>query len=747
MGYPVLQSSYTSGELAPTLRGRVDLAKFRVGLMTQLNWYSLVHGGSTTRPGTGIVGEIYDSAAAGRLLSFQFSTTQNYMLVFENLRMRVIRNGGFVLEATTAITGITQANPAVVTAAAHGYATGDDVFIAAVGGMTTLNQKRFRIAVLTANTYQLVGVDSSAYPAYTAGGTAARVYTLPTPYVTADLPLLKFVQSFDTLTVTHPSYAPRNITRTGHAAWTISVIVFAPVTAAPTGLASSSAGATYSYVVTATDDTTGEESLPSAVVTSNTRTSTITWTPVANCSQYSIYFLRDGIYGFVGTSGTAGFTDTTVLSNVGDTPPVANNPFVGADNYPGCATYWVQRKIYARTNNKLQSVFTSVTAALNNMSSSTPLKDDDAIVKTLAVRQVNEIRAMIPLDDLLLFTSGGVFVASGADPVTPANLLFKKQVGFGASNVPPIEINADILYVQEKGGAIYDLAYQFAANKYVTTEVSILSTHLFEGRTIVDWCFAQVPHKLVWVVLDNGALLSFTFHKEQDVYGWARHATDGLVESVATTPEGGEDAVYFIVKRTINGVTKRYVERLQSRLYASLTEAWCVDCGVRYSGAPASIISGLDHIEAKTAVGLADGVAFSKVVTGGRITLDAPASVVIVGLPYTCDMQTLGVEVGPPTAQGKFKRVAGVMLRLDKTKGIKVGAADFLDLQELQPDIYGVVGVTAKTETAAAELFTGAVSPVIGAIWEEAGSICIRQDLPMPATILGDVLSLEIGSA
>lgn len=747
MAYPVAQSSYTSGELAPSLAGRVDLAKFRVGLATQLNWYSIVHGGSTTRPGTAFVGEIIDNAARGRLIRFQFSTTQTYALEFGNLTMRVIRDGGYVLETAGAITGITQANPAVVTQVGHGYTTGDDVWVASAGGMTEINLRRYRIAVLSVDTYSLVGVDSTGFGAYTAGGTGARVYTLVTPYVVADLPLLKVVQSLDTMTLTHPSYAPRNLTRSGHAAWSLDVITFAPAVAAPASMASSnptSPGTGFAYTMTAIDDETGEESLQySPFILAADQVSAISFTAVAGCTYYNIYKGSNGLWGFIGqvTAGAV-FTDRTITADTSDTPPRAGNPFDAADKYPGCSTYWAQRQIFGRTNMKRQSLFATQTGLFKNMNTSVPLKDDDAIVKTLVAREANEIRSIVPLNDLLVFTSAGAWVAEGGQAITPSTLDPRMQNECGVSHLPPLVINSDVLFAADVGGAVYGIAFKFEAAKYLPTEVSILSSHLFEGYDITEWAFARAPHKLVWAVRDDGVLLTLTYHKEQEIYGWARHVTDGIVESVCSVREGREDAVYFIVRRVINGATKRYVERLKSRLFTSLTESWCVDCGVRYSGSPASIISGLDHLEGKDVRGLADGVAFSATVEDGAITLDDPASVVIVGLPYVCDMQTLGVEVGPPTVQGKEKSVEAVTLRLKDTRGITVGR-DALDLSPLREGIYGDVGAV-KSETTQGELFTGDTDPVIGQLFDTAGSILIRQSEPMPATVLADILRITV---
>lgn len=747
MSYPMMQSSYAGGEVTPALRGRVDLAKVRTGLATQRNWYSVAHGGSITRPGTQIVDEVIDSAVRSRLIPFQFRDLpagQTYTLEFGALKMRVMKDGGYVLEATKIITGITQANPATVTSNAHGYANGDDVLIAAVTGMTQVNGRRFKAAGVTANTFQLQGVDSSLYTAYAAGGTAARYYTVTTPYTEADLPLLKFIQSQDKMTLTHPSYAPRELTRTGHAAWTLSAITFASLVPAPAGLASSSPGAGFSYGVTAVNDTTGEESVLSAVVSATTQTSTLTWAAVAGCSNYFVYKAgAGGIYGFIGIAGTGlAFTDATISPNFGTTAPGTRNPFSSADNYPGSSTYWDQRQYYGRTNNDTQTVWASQPGNFKNMSVSSPTQDTDAITKSVVSKKANEIRAFVPLEELLVFTSGGIFVGrtGSSDTVTPTSLTFKPQGEKGISHLPPLVVNNEVIFVQEKGASVYNLAYQPLSTKYLPKEISILSRHLFTGYTVQEWCYAEVPYGLIWAVRSDGVLLSFTLLQDQDVYAWARHDTDGLFESVSTVSEGAEDAVYFIVKRTIGGVTKRYVERLVSRQFTSLTESWCVDCGLRYAGAPATTISGLGHLEGKAVSVLADGVVrLGLSVLNGSITLPVAASVVIVGLGFVCDMQTLPVEAGPPTVQGKLKRVVNTALKLDHTRGLKVGPNDQQLVTVMAGSKFGAVG-------SATETYTGTHTVIIPPAWNTDGSIFIRQEFPLPGNVLAHIPGVEVGS-
>lgn len=736
--FPALQSSYAAGEVAPGLRGRVDLAKYRVGLQRQRNMYSVVHGGSLNRPGTIYSDRVISRTVRSRLVPFKYSTTDTYVLEFGDLKMRVRRNGAYVLNGTKAISAITQAANGQVTAAGHGYSTGDRVFFTGIGGMTQLNGRSADIAVVDANNFT-IGINTSGFGVYTAGGTAASYYTLATPYAAADLQLLKFTQSFDKVTITHTGYEQRTLTRSGHAAWSLSVITMAPQTAAPTGFISSSGGGTVFYAVTAINDETGEESLPLLGDSAN-NTSTLTWTPVAGCSRYNVYNQRQGIYGFIGSCGVTGFTDGAAVADTTITPPQARNPFSGAGEYPTCSSYYAQRAVYAGSANKPQTFWASVSGALNNMSVSQPTQGDDAITKTINSREVNAIRNMVPLDDLLLFTSGGLWrgAAAGSEGVTAASLEFKQQTYDPISDIPPIVAGEDVLFPHEFGSVIYRVSFEAVSTKWRPTDITVLARHLFEEMSVVDWCYAAVPHNIIWAVRSDGKLLSLTYLKEQEVYAWSWHDTDGIVESICTIPEGKENVVEMIVRRTVNGVDERYVERLASRTFTSLADGWFLDSALRYSGAPATVISGLYHLEGRTVTALADGVERAGLtVTNGAVTLPAAASIVLVGIPYMAEMQTLGVEV-QPTIQGRPRTAKGVTLNLLDSHGGQVGP-DFDNLSNI--NLNGLADPTSATALYSGEHYTKIESDG----WDEGGSICIRQSGPFPMHVITDVIEVAVG--
>lgn len=683
----VPQRSFTGGELAPSLHARSDLNKYSSGAKTLRNFIVHAHGGASNRPGTKFIAEAKDSAARIRLIPFSFSTTQTYVLEFGNLYMRVYRDGGQV----------------------------------------------------------------------TSGGLP---YEIATPYTTAQLSRLKFVQSADVMTITHPDHAPRNLSRTGHTAWTLTTIPLAPTLSAPASPAvtpanGSGSGTTHqdSYKVTAVRAETLEESLPTAAVTCmnyalNPATGTynvITWSAVSGAEKYNIYKESNlsGVHGWIGSATGLSFTDSNLEPDSGDTPPGARDPFA-SNNHPSVVTYHQQRRVFGGSTSAPQTIWMSQTSNYQNFNVSAPSRDDDAVTLTIASAQVNEIRHFVPLNDLLVLTSGGEFKISGGgsgggDPITPSAAVVRPQSYRGSSHVHPLIIGETALFVQQKGSIVRDLGYSLDVDGYTGNDLSVLSNHLFEGLQIEEWTYAQAPHSIVWAVRSDGVLLSLTYMREHQVWAWCQHDTQGLFESVCSVSEGDEDAVYVAVARTVGGETVRYIERLQSRLVTDVEDAFFVDSGLTYDSAPAAIISGLDHLEGETVTVLADGsVSPDAVVHSGSITLPHAASVVHVGLAYTSELVTLDLDLSQLRAPANAKRrVTEVVCKVLRSRGLWVGP-DANHMTEVKPRDVEPYGDPIA-------LFTGDFKVSIPPSWGRSGSITLQQRSPLPLTILAVIPEVEVG--
>ena len=596
------QRSFGGGVIAPEMLGRIDLNHYQTGLSECLNFYPLPHGPVVNRPGFQYIKEVKDGGSAStRVIPFIFNTEQAYCLEFGNLYLRIHTEGSTVLEANTTISGATQANPCVVTDTGHGYLDGEEVYISSIVGMTELNGRYFKVANKTTNTFEITdlqgnNINSSAYTAYGSAGTAGRVYTVVTPYATADLFSINYTQSADVMTLVHPSHAPRELKRLGATNWTVSAITFAPSVSIP-GSVSVSASPTsgslsYKYVVTALSDIL-EESLASAEVTATNdlatspNKNTVSWAAVTGASRYNIYKDDNGVHGYIGQTPDTSFVDDNIEADVLISPPENQTPFGSTDNYPSTASYHDQRRVFSATNNNPQSTWMTRPGTEANLSKSIPSQDDDSILFTLSARQYNQVRHIVPLDELLIFTSATEWklTTENSDALTPTTIALRPQSYVGSGTREPIVSGDAVLFIADLGGHVYDMNYSFETDQYKPRDISIIAPHLFDSYTISDWAYSSVPVSLIWAVRSDGKLVGLTYLSGQkpDVLGWHLHETDGEFESVAVIPESsGEKMLYAVIKRRINGVDRRFIERLHSRIFSTVKDAFHVDSGLSY---------------------------------------------------------------------------------------------------------------------------------------------------------------------
>lgn len=334
---------------------------------------------------------------------------------------------------------------------------------------------------------------------------------------------------------------------------------------------------------------TGYNQLNSTVTISSTTGVGFTGYPVVIAGQ---------IRWVVTTNGGANYStsDTVIFGGGGSGASASLDIGPRTGTYPSVAAYFQQRRFYANSLNAPDTYWGSQPGAYENMDVSVPVQDDDAIVGSPWSQQVNGIQWLINMPGgLVVLTglgawqlSGGGSGAATSNAITPSNQVANPQAYNGISPlIRPITINYDILYVQEKGSIVRDLSYNFFVNIYTGTDLTVLSNHLFDGYQILRWDWAEEPYKLLWAVRNDGVLLCLTFLKEQEVYAWTRHDTNGLFQSVCCISEPPVNAPYFIVKRLIqnDGVTPIYVyymERMDNRLWNYIDDAWCVDAGLAY---------------------------------------------------------------------------------------------------------------------------------------------------------------------
>lgn len=444
----------------------------------------------------------------------------------------------------------------------------------------------------------------------------------------------------------------------------------------------------------------------------------------------------------------------TVISTLPSTVTTAANAHhkwakqAWSDTYgwPSHVTFFRDRLTFARGNR----VWMSVAGDYENFSS----KDGDTVTADMAIdvqlvsSKVNNVQWMAASGPLIIGSSGSEFTLSeitSSDPLGPDNVKASPQGEYGSRGVQALRVGESVLFMQRSGRKVREIKYSFESDAYVSVDVSVLSEHITKGG-IVSWTYAQEPDSIVWAARADGVLLGFTFNREQDVLGWSKHeigGTNAVVESVCSipSPDATRDDLWMIVRRTINGATKRYVEYLTERHESGEDAAdyLYLDCGATYDGSPATTISGLGHLEGQTVGVLADGAAHpNRVVTSAQITLQAPASVAQIGLPYEPVIQTMRLEGGSQngTAQGKNKRISSVSFRLLDTNNLLAGPdEDNLDRIQFRK--------ASDPMDEPTPLYSGDKKITWPKGYETDGYVTVKQDLPLPTTIVAIMPTLN----
>lgn len=501
-----------------------------------------------------------------------------------------------------------------------------------------------------------------------------------------------------------------------------------------------------------------------ATITFAGSTSTLPSNPVAQISSSgagvsSTWTLTWGVYAMTITNHGGGYVDPTDIPTItfsaGAATATATLGPASVGN-PAVPTFFQQRLVLAAPTSHPQTLYLSQPGNYYNYDVSTPSQDDDAITASLVSGQLVNIQSMVPQPGgLIVFTDGVSFLINGGtlgSSITPASITANAQSYLGANDMPPIVVNFDILTVSSKGSSVRDSTYNFYANVFTGSDISIISSHLFFGYELTQWAWAEEPYKIVWATRNDGTLLSLTFIKEQDFIAWSHHDTedgDATFDSVATIVEaasvGYQNFVYTVVSRTINSVDVKYIEYFPERgLTNDAEDYWTVDCGIQYNGSPATDFTGGEFLVGKTCVGLADGVEITPFVmpADGNFTLPTAASVVTVGLAFTCDLQTLYIDTGSPTIQSHQKSLPAVTVRVTQTLGLSIGT-DTDNLVTMKDLVVGNVG--SMTNEVVAGLVTGDARTYLNPKWQATGQFYIRQSKPYPATILGVMPQLTVG--
>lgn len=749
-----IRSSFNAGELSPLLDGRVDVAKYQNGCRVMENFIPTVQGPAVRRAGTRYVAEVKTSANRTWLARFEFSTTQAYVLEFGNLYIRFYTNHGQLLNLGSPYEVVTPWTTADLTDATDGT---------------------FRLSM--AQSGDIIYIAHPSYPLQKLSRLGATNWTL-TEVALLNGPF-KTQNSTRTSTMYASATTGAGVTLTASTATFTSNMVGSYVYLEPADLSSIKPWTSgQEYSTNPLNSKRRSDGKTYNCLTNGTPTAGKVWRTGPDKPIHTYGTQADGDYN--GKTGTnveregldwqfvdtgfgyvkiTGYTSSTVVTVtvMGDNPLPAGvvgsgnatfrwalASFSAVDGYPSKVCFFRERLALA----KGQDLYFSVAGDFENFASkddSGQIVADRAIQVTISSDQVNAVQWMAPTQALIVGTSGGEFAClenSTSEAFAPGNVKIELQTSEGSRSVTPVRVGFSVLMTQASGRKVKEVAYNFQQNGYVSNDLTALADHVTKSG-IVQTVWHKEPYVAMWAVRADGQLLGFTFNREQDVVGWHRHILGGaysggqaVVESVSVipSPNRNRDELWLIVKRTINGVTRRFVEYLESE-YAdgdAQADAFYVDAGATYSGTPATTISGLSYLEGQTVQVLADGAAHpDRTVSGGAITLQIAASKVQVGLGYVSTLQTNRIEAGAGdgTAQGKTKRINKCVLRFYNTLGAKAG-----------PDTSTLDEINFRTGSDLMNqpppLFTGDKLMDWPGGYEFEGYLTVRQTQPLPMTLV-----------
>lgn len=564
-----------------------------------------------------------------------------------------------------------------------------------------------------------------------------------TPYADTDLRQLRFAQSADKLFVVHPNFAPREIQRIADATWQI---VFHDFEDGP-------------YLPENETAITITPSATTGTVTLTASSAIFAATDVDSEANRSVTLTHGAVRGWARITAFASTTSVTaVVEDAFGAASATSQWRLGAwsvtTGFPALVSFFEERLVFANTATQPQTLFFSQSGRFTRHSPTEPditVLDDNGINYTIASNKVNGISWLAPGPTLLIGTEGSEWQVRSAalgNPLTPENVRITPQTTYGSLNIlQSNRIGSSVLFIQRSGRRLREMRFNFDIDAYVASDVSILNEHLLrEGGNAVETAYQQEANTVFWIIMSDGRLLGMTYEREHEVFGWHRHIIGGSltgslnpeVESIASVHSigGTEDSLYMVVKRTIDGVTERYIEFMEKDFHPVDEDdkdlMLFMDSALSYTGVPITTVTGLAHLEGETVTVLADGSAIAdKVVSSGEIVLDDAASDISVGLQFVSRVRTLRSELGGEfgTAQGKTKRVEKLTLRLIDSLGFFHGT-DAASLTEHS------FRSSSDPMDQTPPLFTGDRPVNIEQSYKLDESYIIEQRRPYPLTIL-----------
>ena len=615
-------TSFVSGELGSKLDGRTDFDKYRTGCKTLENFLVHPQGAATRRVGTQFISEVKTSANKTRLIPFEFSTTQTYILEFGNQYIRFYKDKGQILSGGSAYE---IASPYLTAELFEiKFAQSADVLyichpnhavrkLSRTGHTSwTLEELLFTYGPFLDDNTETTTLSSSAISGNSVTITASAITGINnnTGFQTTDVGRL--------VSIGYGLGYAEITARTSTTVVTADILETLAPKVNPSKLSKEISASDTTIVVDKIDDyaATGTIRIDDELITYTGKdAATRSFT---GCTR--------------GTSSTTAVTHRT-LAFVYSTENIATTKwklgaFSNFSGHPACVSFFEQRLVFAGTNTEPQTIYFSKSGDYENFATGTLA--DDAMIYTIASNQVNRVRYLKAQRTLIIGTTGGEFTvtADGTDAaVTPTNLTIKKQSSFGTADVDALPVGNAVIFLQKAKRKFRELAYNFDSDGYVAPDLTILNDAVTDSG-INEFTYQQEPSSILWAVRDDGILIGLTYQRSENVVAWHKHKLGGsfgtnqfgIVESIASISGTlDEDELWVIVKRTINGSTKRYIECFSDFDFdeTNSTDFKFLDSFLTYSG-PSTTLNGTISSSA-TSIVLTDASSFTAT---GTILID-----------------------------------------------------------------------------------------------------------------------------
>lgn len=674
------QSSFSIGEIDPLLKGRIDLQQYYTSVENAKNVLFEPQGGFSRRPGLKFLLDLTSDGAnnSHHLVPFEFSSETSFMIVMSAF------------------------NPA-----------------------STIRMRFYKNGTLLTN----INGSGNAYLDYSVG----TLYSVGS----FDLAKLNFTQSADTLICVHPNFVPFKVVRGAtDTTWTA------------TSLASELTIPKHAFTLSTTS--------PSGTITPSGVDGTVTITASASIFSSSDVDQFLEIDNGFGRARITRFNSATEVEAVTEIPffdTDATSNFVKETGYedawsntrgwPFTATFHEGRLYFGGADSLPSTLFGSKVGTFFNFKASEGL-DDDAIKITLATDQVNTITGLRSGRDLQVFTTGAeFFIPQGdLDPITPANIVAKSSTKRGAKPfIRPQAAEGGTLFIQRSGKAVRELLFSDVELSYVANNISLLASHLLiDPQKLALRAATDTTEGDLFLVVNGtdttgyrasslahtGEIAAFMLNKGQNIVAPSHFVTDGDFVDVGVDI----DDIYVIVKRTIGGATKYYLEIFDD----DFTTDSAVQTLSSFSGAT---YSGHSHLNGKTVKVIRDDIVDADAtVSSGNVTAGGtPTTYLEAGLNYEVEVKTNPVELRLPSGSvaSQQKRILEVTPNLFLTQNLTINGHT-TPLQST--GLSGSGGVSS---------FTGKkkISGLLG--YSRDAQITISQNQPVFMTVLSLDYKVSVG--